>query len=376
MRAAELANDRHGFAGGGGEDSGQRLALTLQLPQPADLGVEPAQTLAHRGDRVGGRCIVARRHRTAPRSDYRSRLSNSNLCRLLTSNRRLRFVDDDGNLVMHLSDPDYKAMLKVMNELYLAGYINQENFAYNDEEQAFQNFYAGNVFMVSYFAGNDEQRFTAKLQAAVPGAKVVQVPLMEKWTYTIPVSGWAAQFITKDCDDPERAIKMLYWAKQKDNSISLTYGVKGIDWDYDEIGNIKILERRQKSADAGTVAQDYKEMGFPLSADDYITIYNAFYAAATPETRAIFDEVVKRATISNAISLAMPKSGSEEQFIYSDLESLATEYFPRLCMAESPEAFDALYDEMMQVAVDNGLEEVNAYLTKTYNDVKELLGAE
>lgn len=287
-----------------------------------------------------------------------------------------RSLDDNGNLVMYLSDPDYRAMLKLMNELYLAGYITQENFAYNDEEQAFQNFYAGNVFMVSYFAGNDEQRFTAKLQAAVPGAKVVQVPLLDQWAYTIPVSGWAALFITKNCDDPERAIKMLYWAKQKDNSISLTYGVKGIDWDYDEIGNIKILERRQKSADAGTVAQDYKEMGFPLSADNYITIYNAFYAAATPETRLIFDEVVKRATISNAISLAMPKSGSEEQFMYSDLDSLATEYFPRLCMAASPEAFDALYDEMMQIAVENGLNEVNAYLTTTYNDVKELLGAE
>ena len=135
-------------------------------------------------------------------------------------------------------------------------------------------------------------------------------------------------------------------------------------------------KRQYASADAGTVAQDYKEMGFPLSADNYITIYNAFYAAATPETRLIFDEVVKRATISNAISQSLPKSGSEEQIIYQDLESLSTEYFPRLCMADSPEAFDALYDEMLKVAEENGLSKVNAYLTKTYNDVKELLGAE
>ncbi len=288
----------------------------------------------------------------------------------------VRPLDENDNLVMNISDPNYRQMLKVINELYRAGYIDQENFAYNDEEQAFQNFYAGNVFMVTYFAGNDEQRFTSKVASAVPGAVVVQVPLLEKWAYTIPVSGWAALFITKDCTDPGRAIQMLYWAKQKDNSISLTYGVKGTDWDYDETGNIKILERRQKSADAGMLAVDYKEMGFPLSADNYVTIYNAFYAAATDATRKIFDDVVKRATVSSAISLSYPKSGSDEEFKYTDIESLSGEYFSRLCMADSDEAFNALYDEMLQIARDNGLDEVNAYLSKTYADVKALLGAE
>ncbi len=288
----------------------------------------------------------------------------------------VRPMDENGNLVLYMSDPKYREMLKAINELYRMGYISQENFAYNDEEQAFQNFYAGNVFMVTYFAGNDEQRFTAKVSAAVPGAKVVQVPLLEKWAYTIPISGWAALFITKDCDDPERAIKLLYWAKQKDNSISLTYGVKGIDWDYDAEGNVSILERRQKAVEAGTAALDYREMAFPLSADDYVTIYNGFYAAATPETRAIFDEVVKRANISNAISLSYPKAGTDIEFVYNDLMSLGEEYFPRICMAASEEEFAALYDELLQVAMENGLADVNAYLTQTYADVKVLLGAE
>lgn len=288
----------------------------------------------------------------------------------------VRPLDEDGNLVLFLSDPHYREMLRVMNELYRLGYIHQENFAYNDEDQAFQNFYAGNVFMVSYFAGNDEQRFTAKVSAAVPGARIVQVPLLEKWAYTIPISGWASLFITKNCSDPERAIKMLYWAKQKDNSISLTYGVKGVDWDYDEGGNVAMLERRQKAVEAGTAALDYREMAFPLSADNYITIYNGFYAEATPETRAIFDECVKRAAISNAIDLSYPKSGTDVAHMYNDLISLGEEYFPRICMAASEEEFDVLYDEMLQVARENGLDEVNAYLTQTYAEVKELLGAE
>lgn len=288
----------------------------------------------------------------------------------------VRPLDEEGNLVMDISSQGYRDMLKTINELYLAGYIDSENFSYNSDEQCFQNFYAGNVFMVTYYAGNDDQTFTGRLQAAVPGAEIVQVPLMEKWAYTIPVSGWAALFITKDCSDPERAIKMLYWAKQKDNSVSLTYGRKGTDWDYDEIGNIVTLEPYNTSLSNGTMEQDYKGMGFPLSADNYITIYNGYYAAATKATRAIFDEVFKRATISNAIDLCYPKSDTDLRYAYDDISALRDEYFSKLAMAADADTFNALYDEMLEVAGGIGLSDVNAYMTQTYHDVCELLGSE
>jgi putative aldouronate transport system substrate-binding protein len=230
--------------------------------------------------------------------------------------------------------------------------------------------------MVTHKRRNDEAGLTAKLQAAVPGAEIVQLPLMEKWKYTIPVSGWAALFITRECSDPERAIKMLYWAKQKDNSVSLTYGYPGVDWEYDDIGNIVTLDRYNQSAANGTVAADYKGMAFSLSADNYTTIYNGYYAAATPATRAIQDEVIKRATVSNAIDLAYPKSGTDLRYAYDDITTLTDEYFSKLCMAEDEDAFNTLYDEMLAEAENIGLSDVNAYMTQTYKDVCDLLGCE
>ena len=82
--------------------------------------------------------------------------------------------------------------------------------------------------MVTFFAGNDEQTFQAKIREVVPDAEVVQVPLLEKWAFTVPVSGWASMFITRSCKNPEAAIKMLYWAKQRDNSLALTYGASAV----------------------------------------------------------------------------------------------------------------------------------------------------
>lgn len=282
----------------------------------------------------------------------------------------------DGKLVMAISDPTYRDMLLAINELYRAGYITKENFSYTSDEQTFQELYAGNVFMVTHFACNDEQTMTAKLKANLPEASIEQLPLLDNFKYTMPVSGWAACFITRDCADPEAAIKLLYWAKQQNNATSLTYGVPGIDWDYDEIGNIVTLDRYNQAMANGTVANDYREMGFHLSATNYITIYNGYYASATERTRKIFDDAVARTTYSNAIDLAYPKADTDLRYMYDDISTLAGEYFSKLCTADSEEAFNGLWDEMMAEAEDIGLAEVDEYLSTTYAEVCGILGCE
>lgn len=284
-------------------------------------------------------------------------------------------TDENANFVYEFSAPGFRDMMLVINELYRAGYITEENFAYAGDEQTFQNLYAGKAFMVTHYNGNDEQTFTGKMQASVPGARMEQVPLLEGWHLTIPVSGWASLFITKNCSDPERAIKMLYWAKQYENSISLGNGVKGLDWDFDDSGSVIALDRRLKTYEEGTMTEVYKQMAFPLSADNFIVVNNGYYASATPQTRAIFDESVKRANWSNAVNLAYPKSGTDVQYKYDDLNSLGSEYWGKLCTAASEEEFNRLFDEMLEIAKTSGLEEVNAYMTQAYKDVCELLGS-
>ena len=287
-----------------------------------------------------------------------------------------RPTDGEGNLVMSISDPTYKEMLRVINRLYREGYITKENFSYNSDEQAFQQWYAGNAFMVTYFAGNDEQTFQAKIREVVPEAEVVQVPLLENWKYTMPVSGWASMFITKKCENPEAAIKMLYWAKQTDNALALTYGVPGTDWTWDEGGNLTMLERYKEHQAAGDTEVFYKELGYMLSATDFISVYLGYYAAATEATRAIFDEAVSRVTISNVIDLSYPASDTDEGFAYDDVSALSGEYYNKICLAESDEEFEALWNEMYAEAEDAGLDLVNDFLTTTYAQLCQQMGCQ
>ena len=284
-------------------------------------------------------------------------------------------TDAEGNFVFLFSAPGYRDMMLALNELYRAGYMTAENIAYTSDEQTLQALYAGRAFMVTHYNGNDEQTFQAKIRSAVPEARMEQVPLLEGWNLTIPVSGWASMFITKNCSDPERAIKMLYWAKQYENSISLGNGVKGIDWDFDESGSIIALDRRLQSYEDGTTTELYRQMAFPMSADDFIVVNNGYYATATPQTRAIFDEAVKRANWSNALELSYPLSGTEISYQYDDLSYMESEYFGRLCTAASEEEFGAVFAELMAEAEKAGLKEVSAYMTQAYKDVCELLGS-
>jgi hypothetical protein len=126
----------------------------------------------------------------------------------------------------------------------------------------------------------------------------------------------------------------------------------------------------------GTIANDYREMGFHLSGTNYITIYNGYYAAATEKTRKIFDDAVARTTYSNAIDLAYPKADTDLRYAYDDISSLSSEYFSKLCTADSEEAFTALWDEMMAEAEAIGLAEVDEYLSTTYAEVCSILGCE
>jgi putative aldouronate transport system substrate-binding protein len=288
----------------------------------------------------------------------------------------VRPTDEEGNLVMSISDPAYKEMLRVINRLYREGYISKENFSYTSDEQAFQQWYAGNVFMVTFFAGNDEQTFQAKIREIKPEAEVVQLPLLDNWKYTLPVSGWSALFITRSCENPEAAIKTLYWAKQRDNSLALTYGVPGIDWEWDADGNLTMLDRFKEHQEAGDAETFYRELGYMLSATDYISIYLGYYAAATDATRAIFDDAVKRATVSNVISLTYPASNTDMGFLMDDVSSLTREHFSDICTAETEEDFEALFEETFELAKDNGLDEINTYLTETYKELCERMGAQ
>lgn len=284
--------------------------------------------------------------------------------------------DANGNLCWNISDPKYREFMGVINEMFRKGYIIEENFTYTDESQMFQHIGSGKAFAVTHFAGNDEQTFSSMVSKSIPDASFIQLPLMDNWTYTLGVSGWSGLFISKNCKDPETAIKLIRWAKEPTNQLVCMTGVEGEDWVLDDKGSLVLQPRRIKAIEEGRRESDYNELGFLLSATDYLRESLNFYSAATPETRAIFNDAAKRANWSNIIDLCYPKTDSDERVIATNLGSLEEEYFAKIGTSKTEVEFNTNYDTFLQEADKIGIKTLNEYYNNMYKELSNKLGVQ
>ncbi len=281
--------------------------------------------------------------------------------------------DADGNLVHEMSDPKFKDFLSVINQMYRAGYILEENFSFNSDEQMIQYMSNGQGFMFTSF-GLDDAVYTSYVRSTVPDGKLDQLPLMDNYAQTFSIGGWAGCFISKNCSDPETAIKLIGWIKDGDNMYCSWCGVKGTDWDWDEDGNFVPLERYVEAKAAGAVDPTYTGVGFLLSATDYICEGVVGYATYDERVRGILDETSKRANFSNLLGLCTPVANTDEAIIKTELSDLMTEYFPIVCMSATEEDFEANFATMMTEADNIGIQQYNEWLSQTYAEICELFG--
>ena len=282
--------------------------------------------------------------------------------------------DEFGNRSHRISDPTFRDFARMFFEMHQLGFFTTENVTYTSDEQVFQGIITGDTFMVSHFAGNDDQRFTGYVRTTNPEASFVQMPLTPAWNQTIGVSGWAGLFITRSNHDPEAAINLVRWAKEPHNQIITMLGVEGYDWEHAADGTFVTLPRYNAAVEAGRLGADYRQLAFLLSATDYIREGIMFYAVATPDTQSVFRDAVSRANWSNSINLAVPMAGTDEQIMITNLNALDVEFFARLITAPDLATFEQIFDEMLDEAYAIGITQVNETLTRLYGEVNELLG--
>jgi putative aldouronate transport system substrate-binding protein len=278
-------------------------------------------------------------------------------------------TDANGNYVHEMSDPKFRDFLRVINNCYRQGYIKEENFSFNTDEQQMQFVSDGSAFMITNFAQNDEKVFSALVQQSNPDAWFEQMPLMDNYKRTVSVTGWAGCFISKNCSDPEAAIKLIAWLKDGNNKIASQMGYEGTDWYIDDQGILQLGDRYKEAQAAGSVDRTYTYVSFLLSASDYLSESSINYTGGTDQAREIYKELRDRSNWSNVVGMCSPAATSDEGIIKSKLTDLMTEYFPIVCTSADDAAFDANFNKMMEEAKNIGIDQLNAYLTKTYADL-------
>ncbi len=286
-----------------------------------------------------------------------------------------------------LSTEAQKRLLKWNNELYNRGYLNPDYYMRSDDDVS-NDFINGKAFqwtgyvsstmdvLNSFYEVNPE----AELGVVVCDSNFVQDSVWGSSNSFRPDNKFGALigFANNATPDEVLAGEMyLEWMAQEDNLFTMTWGIEGKNFNYDEngfpvaVGNQKELEEQQghnnnfdywmvvtASKTLGDIESDIKAVnpqGLPQDFyEDILANYKgqlALYESGYANNDCLFEGILSSVT-EYGIALK---------------EDIYPEYRDKLVMCR-PEQFDKLYDELSQKYLDLGYQKVIDERQKMYDD--------
>ncbi|MEA5013382.1 MAG: hypothetical protein VB099_02365 [Candidatus Limiplasma sp.] len=265
----------------------------------------------------------------------------------------------------HLIDSDnFERMTRKLNEYYRLGYINPDSFAY-DESTADGNMYSGKTFSYVNSTQGYARTFTTMGREATGNADFTVLemnPLGEEAAYRLCNLGWCGTFISRNCKDPEAAIKLMEYLFSDEGAVLSMCGREGIEYTLDENG---VYVFSQEWVDA----TNDEEL--------FATKYNTnFYFGTTGLVEAIsrtcalpqeyqdtYAKIRERIVCEPWYTLAEPKDpDSDEYVIAAKLKDMLKTYTSALVLCDTDEAYEATLSELRENAKKVGIEALTAYM--------------
>jgi putative aldouronate transport system substrate-binding protein len=137
----------------------------------------------------------------------------------------------DGSILAEYNDPEWINYIYWLNQLYTQGFLTREELG-GGTDQLTSMKEQGNVYM--YEGGPEDLRYPP---AGNPNLKYTAVPPFDKFMACQQVSlAWFTTFITKNCKNPEAAIKLISYMASTEGDRLVQWGEEGVDWEFDASG--------------------------------------------------------------------------------------------------------------------------------------------
>jgi len=298
------------------------------------------------------------------------------------------YVTDENKLYFSVRDPAYKNALAQMNELYRLGLLDPD---WTENNSELRNQKLANDGCLAY-GGSYWDTWTPSATVMATGNEngeylAYKVVLDDAETYDIPASGrsslgWDAIGITTNCKNIEAACKFIDYCASQEGQDLLLWGIEGQDWEFVDgvrtpIGDI--VERYQK--DPANVVNDTgitKWTWFvknDVHPDDGTTCriwFNEKDRSAQFAYQNLTNGYYDTAEFANL----EPAGSTIEALQYQDIIDQMRRYYPQIVNAESEEAFEKLFDEMISSMENAGMSDIEEYMTQIYFDRLELWGVD
>ena len=282
---------------------------------------------------------------------------------------------EDGSTVHYVSSPKYKEYLQYANSLAREGYISAEAYANENEGDSHQSAYSGNCFAYTwYLSPSSLQTLNTESQKINPDAQwAVLKPLGGENAAYNTSKGWGGLFISKDCKDPEKAIKFAEYMFSEEGRHLSKWGREGIEYTLNDKGLPEFSEEwKETKKDPDAMNKKYNQyFYFGVNAVDELL---GDYMDMSEEDLADCTAYKEGYKNYPEIGIATPMSSSDEGIIEAKLKEMLKAEEARVIFSADDEEFEKNYEGLMENAEKIGVETLNSYMTEKVKEVKEKYG--
>lgn len=326
-------------------------------------------------------------------------------------NQNILWRVSDQNMVFNYTDPTgpFWQAAEYYNKAHRAGILDPDSLTQNNNDFA-TKVTAGQILSpwLRAFARPFEMAQLEKDPDTIACFQTIPVEGVTLWTNVTQAAGWEAFFVAipTNCRNPEKAMQFINYLFGYDGSRQISSGLEGVHWTYvdgvptltDEIKALQAKrgpewERTGINQEpypyflAGVAALEVHPDGGPVNlfaSDDYYKSlstpgdkdYSAHYGGEYPygvflkliEEGKVFD----RSTVDMRVVSGMGSAPEDIQRIDTKLLDIAVKAIPRAVLAETPEEFQAVKDEVIADMLANKADESKAWWQARYDAVKAI----
>ncbi len=287
--------------------------------------------------------------------------------------------EEDGIFYDRNTDPEYLSWVKLLRQLNEEGYISPDIFV-DQRVQVSEKIAEGRYFSLIYQRTDlaDQQKI---LFANDPNSIYMAVDGPRNENHDDPVlpttgiNGWTVTLISKNCKEPEKAIRFLEYLMSEEGQKILSAGIEGVT--YDMVDGKAVLKEDFEAI----LNSDREEYDRLYGADDtyWMMQNNVMQMQWMPSLEEPLAQLAEwtypYASYKGQYDVMMVESTNIGE-TYSKVKRLWSATLKQLIMAESDEEFDSILNDYLIKRDELGYKEVLEEETRQMHQNKKRLGFE
>ena len=285
----------------------------------------------------------------------------------------------DGKITDRLTDPEMVKWIKTLRDANEMGLISKEVFIDKDaqiREKAAQGRYFAMMYQRSDIIAQNVSLYQKDPNMAYIAIDPPANANMDKPRIAVGgLQGWCTTLISKNCKDPERAIKYMTYRISDEGQRDAYLGKQGETWDVIDgkeqfLPEISELLVKDKTTFDNTIGGQnggaYQLLNFIKS--------KTWEAPQVEPAKQPWDWTLDKTVCEPQFDDLIPLPSSEEGIIDTKISNKWGAVLPKLILAKSSEEFDTLFNQFVADRSAAGYDKVMAYWQKRYEENKVKLG--